>query len=461
MAISRFARGRSLVVGAAAVSLLLAACSGGTTNQSPTPTDQPGTGGATEKTDAPDKTDAPGGEKVTLDYIHRLPDGAGMTLVKDIVQKWNDENPNIQVTATKWDGQAQELQTKLETDVKAGNAACLAQVGYSEVPGLFVKGMFEDVTQYANEFKGNYSEGTFGMMTVGDKVVGLPQDTGPLVYYYNKAAFEQHGLKVPTTMDEFVTTAKEAAAKGVYIADFTPDETAMWMSGQAAAAGASWYSVDGDQWVVNTTSDETKKVAAVWQDLLDSNAVLKELRWDDGFGNALLEGKLIGHIGAAWEAPLLADTMKDADSAGNWQVAQLPTWDGTARSGPDGGSGVGIMKGCAHPAEAVQFANWFNTQIDDLVSQGLVVAATTGQMKTPEALSTFYGGQDVFAELTKANETMNANFPYIPGFSSVMDPMTQAGSAAADGSGKVEAIFETAQSASVTALKDLGLPVKE
>ena len=33
------------------------------------------------------------------------------------------------------------------------------------------------------------------------------------------------------------------------------------------------------------------------------------------------------------------------------------------------------MKGCEHPAEAMEFNDWFNTQVDDLASQGLVVAA--------------------------------------------------------------------------------------
>ena len=55
--------------------------------------------------------------------------------------KWNAENPNIQVTATKFDGKAQEMITKLETDVKANNAPCLAQLGYGEVPEMFVKGL--------------------------------------------------------------------------------------------------------------------------------------------------------------------------------------------------------------------------------------------------------------------------------------------------------------------------------
>ncbi len=42
------------------------------------------------------------GEAVELTYMHRLPDGEGMTAVADIVQRWNDENPNIQVSSTKF-----------------------------------------------------------------------------------------------------------------------------------------------------------------------------------------------------------------------------------------------------------------------------------------------------------------------------------------------------------------------
>ena len=56
-----------------------------------------------------------------------------MTLVNDIVAKWNKDNPNIQVKATKFDGAAQDMIKKLATDVKAGAAPDLAQVGYAEL----------------------------------------------------------------------------------------------------------------------------------------------------------------------------------------------------------------------------------------------------------------------------------------------------------------------------------------
>lgn len=63
-------------------------------------------------------------------------------------------------------------------------------------------------------------------MSLDGKFFGLPQDTGPLVYYYNKAAFEELGLKVPTTASEFIDTAKKAAEKGKYIATFQTDRPA-------------------------------------------------------------------------------------------------------------------------------------------------------------------------------------------------------------------------------------------
>ncbi|WP_225872072.1 ABC transporter substrate-binding protein [Scrofimicrobium canadense] len=146
-----------------------------------------------------------------------------MVKVDEIVAKWNAEHPDIQVSATKSDGKAAEMIKKLETDIKANNGPCLAQLGYGEVPEMFVKGMTEDVTEYAKEYEKNFA-GAFSLMKVGETVVGLPQDTGPLVYYYNKAAFDELGISVPTTIDEFQAAAAKAAENGKYIAAFQPDE---------------------------------------------------------------------------------------------------------------------------------------------------------------------------------------------------------------------------------------------
>lgn len=414
-------------------------------------------GCSTGATGSPSGTTNPT-EKVTITYLHRLPDGDGMTKVADIVAKWNTDHPQVEVRATKFDGKAAEMIKKLENDSKADTAPCLAQAGYAEVPAMYTKGLLADVSTDAAKYAANYSEGALGLMKVGPATVGLPQDSGPLVYYYNKAEFDKLGLSVPSTMADLATVAKTAAGKGKYVVAFQPDEAPYGLSGQAAAAGATWYTSENEQWKVNVTSPETARVTEFWQNLLDGKATLVENRWGDGFKKALMDRKLIGTIGAAWEAPLLSGDMADSKNKGQWAVAQLPAFGDQAMTGPDGGSGVVVMKGCKNPAEAMEFNNWFNTQIDDLATQGLVPAAK-GTVKTPESISTFYGGQDVFAELGKANEALNPDFRYLPTWPAVGDPMSKAAAAAGSGKGKVAAIFQAAQDTSVQSLKDAGLPV--
>lgn len=396
---------------------------------------------------------------VKLTYLHRLPDNDGMVLVKDIVARWNKDHPNIQVTATKFDGNASDMIKKLETDVKNGTAPDLAQLGYAEVPEVFTKGMLEDVTEEASKYEDHFASGPFSLMQIDGKTYGLPQDTGPLVYFYNEAEFNSLGITVPSTKDELIESAKKAAASGKYIMSYQADEAGNMFSGLAGAA-EGWYKVEGNSWVVNTETNGSKEVADVFQQLLDAKAVTTNPRWDPSFDASLQDGSLIGTVAAAWEAPLFI-TSSGGTGSGNWRVAQLGDWFGNdGKTGPDGGSGVAVMKGCEHKAEAMEFLDWFNTQVSDLVSQGLVVAATTEPAETPADWSEFFGGQDIMAEFSTANDNMG-DFTYMPGFSAVGAAMKETAAKAVDGTGKVADVFSVAQTTSVDTLKNLGLSVAE
>ncbi|MBP1326284.1 multiple sugar transport system substrate-binding protein [Leucobacter exalbidus] len=434
---SRLTRTAAIVAVGAMSAFGLAACSSGTTGDASKPA---------------------GDEAVTVEYMHRLPDGEGMTAVADTVARWNEENPNIQVKTTKFDGHAQDMVLKLETDIKAGNAPCLAQVGYGEVPQLFVKGMLEDVATEAAKYKANYSGGAYAGMQVGEAVVGLPQDTGPLVYFYNEAEFEKLGLKVPATIADLTADAAKATEAGKFTTAFSADEAQNWLTSQTAAAGDTWFSTVGDEWKVDTTGAGSERVAALWQGLLDDKQTLVAERWGEGFSKAITDGTLIGHIGAGWEAGFLLDSLDGTDAEGQWRVAQLPDFGAGELTGPNGGSGVAVLKGCENQEQAMAFNDWFNTQIDDLGSQGLVVAATTGVPKTSEKMLRQFGGQDVLGELATATENLNADFVYAPGFAT-LGKMNETAAAAATGKAKVIDIFTTAETTMVTALTDLGLPV--
>ena len=246
MANPRFIRTAAVVTVGAISAFGLAACSS---------SDDTGSGDSTS------------GEAVTIEYMHRLDNGADMATVAEITERWNTEHPDIQVKTTKFDGAATDMILKLETDVKAGNAPCLAQVGYSEAPQLYVKGLLMDVTEHAEKYKDNFSAGAYAGMRVGDVVVGLPQDVGPLVYFYNEAEFEKLGLTPPTTLDELNADSATAAAAGKYITAFSADEATHWLAAQSAAAGDTWFSTEGDEWVVDTEGEGSQVVAALWQGL--------------------------------------------------------------------------------------------------------------------------------------------------------------------------------------------------
>ncbi|WP_216378773.1 ABC transporter substrate-binding protein [Arcanobacterium phocae] len=400
-----------------------------------------------------------GKTEAKLEYVHRLPDGEGMVKVQEIVDRWNKDHPDMTVKATKFDGKAADLFQKLEKDVATDTAPCLAQLGYSEVPEAFVKGMVEDVTKQAEKYKDNFS-GAYGQMAAGGKVVGLPQDTGPLVYFYDKAEFDALGLSVPTTLDELKETAKKAAEQGKYILNFEPDEAAHWLSAQAAAVGDPWFTTENDKWKINTQNKGSEVVANFWQELIDAKAVTTINRWDDAYTKALTDKKVIGNIGAAWEAGFMLDPVVPEDAEGTWRVALLPDFGEGVKTGPDGGSGVAVMKGCKYIDEAMEFNNWFNTQTADLATQGLVVAAK-GDVTTPEKIKRQFGGQDVFTELAKANQGLNPDFQYIPGFSAVGQKMVDTAANVIDSKGKIADIFAAAQEESMKTLKNLKLPVAE
>lgn len=397
---------------------------------------------------------------IEITYMHRLPDGEGMTAVQETVDRWNEENPDIQVKPVKFDGASSDMILKLETDIKAGNGACLAQVSYSEVPQLYVKGLLQDVAGEAEKYASEFSDGAYAGMKVGDAVVGLPQDVGPLVYYYNATVFDELGLEAPTTLDALIANSDVAAKSGKYVAAFTPDEALNWLSAQSAAAGDSWFGSTDDGWTVHAEGEGSQTVADLWQGLIDEDKALVTERWGEGFTKALTDGTLIGHVGAAWEAGFLLDPLEGTPAEGEWRVAQLPDFGAGQVTGPDGGSGVAVTKDCEHPEEAMEFNAWFNTQIDDLASQGLVVAATTDTPTTSEKMKRQFGGQDVLAELSTAAANMNPEFTYAPGFAS-LTKMNEVAAGVAGGSTTVSDIFSAAQSSAVSALKDLGLPVAE
>jgi multiple sugar transport system substrate-binding protein len=129
------------------------------------------------------------------------------------VKDFEKAYPNIKVHVNNIGGGPAEYQ-KLQTALKAGSGAPdVAQIEFDFLPSFIATDGLADIAQYgANEAKQYFVPWTWGQVSPDGKTVfGIPQDSGPLALNYNKKIFDQYGLSVPTTWDEYAQDAEKLA----------------------------------------------------------------------------------------------------------------------------------------------------------------------------------------------------------------------------------------------------------
>src|SRR4051794_21582410 len=170
----------------AATALLAAGCSSsGDDDAASTPSGSAASTGKAEKVDLTFWTWAPG--------------------MDEVVAAWNAENPDIQVTVNKQDG-GDPAVTKLLTAIKAGSGAPdVFQTEYQKIPTLVSSDALADIADVLPDGTADhFADGTWEAVTLGsDAVYGVPQDSGPMEFYYRTDIFEQYGLQVPTTWQQY------------------------------------------------------------------------------------------------------------------------------------------------------------------------------------------------------------------------------------------------------------------
>jgi multiple sugar transport system substrate-binding protein len=244
-------------------------------------------------------------------------------------------------------------------------------------------------------------------ITLGtDSVYAIPQDSGPMMLYYRADLFDQMGLTVPTTWDEFAQVAKQVRQKDSkrFLTTFSASDPG-WFAGLSQQAGAQWFGVDGDSWKVNVNDAATKKVADYWSGLVSSGVVDSQPMYTPEWNKALNDGTLIAWPSAVWGPGVLSGNA--ADTAGKWKIAELPQWNaGEHKTGSWGGSSTAVAAKSAHKAEAVQFAVWLNTDataVNGLITNGGIYPAATaaqtgGALASPPA---FFSNQPDFYTLAQ------------------------------------------------------------
>ncbi|MFF6814276.1 ABC transporter substrate-binding protein [Streptomyces sp. NPDC012403] len=407
--------------------------------------------------------DEPQAGPVSLTYWTWAP---GMDKVVDLWNKGPGKKEQITVTVKK-QASGDTLVTKILTAHKAGKAPDLVQAEYQALPTLVSNDALADIADSVGDAKGKFAEGVWQQTTLGtDAVYAVPQDIGPMMFYYREDLFKEYGLSVPATWEEFAETARKLKKKAPDkdLTTFSANDSGLF-AGLAQQAGAQWWTTSGDKWKVGINDAATKKVAEFWGGLVKEGAVDNQPMYTPAWNKALNTGKQIAWVSAVWAPGTL--TTAAPDTKGKWAMAPLPQWnEGESSTGSWGGSSTGVTTDSKNKEAAAKFAAWLNTDADALNAlakeSGIYPASTSAQLSgaftsPPE----YFSNQPDFYEKAAGIAKTTAPSAWGPNVNVAYTTFKDAFGAAAKNKSDFTAALDTMQQDTVADLKKQGFGVAE
>ena len=157
-------------------------------------------------------------EPVEVTFWHAM-NGDLETSLKNLTDKFMEENPNIKVTLQNQSSYP-ELQQKITaTTASPKDLPTITQAYPHWMINAMQDELLVDLKPYIeNETIGdkNYEDILEGFRTASEidgKIYGMPFNKSTEVIWYNKTLFEELGLKVPTTFEEFAEVSKTITEK--------------------------------------------------------------------------------------------------------------------------------------------------------------------------------------------------------------------------------------------------------
>jgi len=312
-----------------------------------------------------------------------------------------------------------EEYTKLQNAIKAGSGAPdVVQIEYYAFPQFALSDSLVDLSSYGfADLKGDYATGPWGSVNFDGKLYGLPQDSGPMALFYNKSVFDQYGIAVPTTWDEYV-----AAGEKLHAADPTKYITADngdsgFTTSMIWQAGGTPFKTSGTDVTIDLQDEGSKKFADNWNRLIEGGLISNTPSWSDEWFKGLGDGSIASLVIGAWMPGVLESSVKDG--SGKWAVAPIPTYDGKAVTAENGGGGQAVTKQSKNPALAAGFLKWLNNDDESLkiFAESGGFPSTTAQLSDPafvDKKSDYFGGQQINQVLTQASSEVREGWSYLP-----------------------------------------------
>lgn len=344
--------------------------------------------------------------------------------VPDIINEvklFEEAHPDIKIKYVNA-GQGTPQYTKLRTALKAGSGAPdVVQIEFQYIPTFQQIDALADISQHgASEVEDDFVDWTWGQVSEGSAVYAIPQDSGPMGLLYRKDIFDEYGLKVPETWEEFAQEASKLheANPDLYLTDFPPNDGG-WFTALLWQAGSRPFEGSGTELTININDAAAKKVAEYWQELFDAGTVDTAPSFNNEWYSALDRGKYAVWISAAWGPVFLSGVAKQ--SKGKWRAAPMPQWNaGEQVSANWGGSTSAVTTQSKYPEEATEFAIWLNhnsTSAKMLANKSFLFPTLESLLNSSEfrnQTDPFYGGQEVNSVFVESAKQVKPGFQFSP-----------------------------------------------
>ncbi|WP_176705926.1 ABC transporter substrate-binding protein [Paenibacillus hemerocallicola] len=345
---------------------------------------------------------AASGKKVQLKWWYA--DSKQQDVIEKIAQKFNDDHPNIKVTAEMNAGS--QYYTKLQTVLAANSGPDIMWMDGPDFPKFQSKGFllaYNDLIKKDNFSMDNYPKSLVDLYSIDGKMYGMPKDFDTIGLYYNKELFDKENVKYPDaswTWNDLLAAAKKLTLQ-------EGGKTVQWGFAAMSNTQESIYPfmvqngaklVSADKKTTDIGSDNAVGAVQFLYDLMYKEKVSPDGKYmiDNKPGPLFKSGKVAMITGGSWNARSYYDALKE-----KLDVAVLP------KQKQEGniihGIGWTINAKTKNPNEAWEFVKWLGSKDVAMMqaNAGAVIPAFNGTQDT--WVKSLPYNLKVFIDMTKSS----------------------------------------------------------
>ena len=229
-----------------------------------------------------------------------------------------------------------------------------------------MRGALLDLTEFEDykEVLTRFQKGADIPYWYNDALYAIPDTQNFFCMFYRTDVFEQLGLTVPTTWDEFLycATIIQRYNMDVYVPYTQITTTTTVNSGIGSLnlyptlmmqSGLELYNDERNATAIDSVRGI--QVFEEWTDIYTDYGYLKEADFYNRFRNGSMP------LGVASYTNYLTIYSAAPEIEGRWTIANVPGTKGGSNVVSGGGTGAGIVARTAHPEEAWEFLKWWTS----------------------------------------------------------------------------------------------------